>query len=46
MIKENKRSGWALAGVILTGLLVFTHFSSIFRTIIIEDIDTFLQLCF
>ena len=46
MIKENKRSGWALAGVILTGLLVFTLFSSIFRAIIIEDIDTIFATMF
>ena len=46
MVKENKRSGWALAGVILTGLLVFTHFSSIFRAIIIESIDTFCATMF
>ena len=27
MIKENKRSGWALAGVILTGLLVISNYN-------------------
>ena len=46
MIKRKERSGWSLASIILTGVMLFAHLSGIFEPLLSGDITRFIVTIF
>jgi len=46
MIKRKERSGWSLASIILTGIMLFAHLSGIFEPLLTGDITKFIVTIF